>query len=275
MLEALRNNFSGILISVLIHVVLIVLLGISFDWRATPKTLQNRPNVIKAVAVDANKVLAEIEKLKRADENKKKREQARIKKLKRAEQDATRRRVAEEKKITNLKKKRLAEEKKRKTEAKKLAKLKKAKATLEKKRKAELKKQRKAEQAKRKKAEAKRKQAERKQQLAEQLAVEEKARAEAAAVGEINKYIGLIRQKVTRNWLKPAGSKKGLACIVKVRIIPGGEVVAVQVIKSSGNAVFDRSVERAVRKASPLPLPRDPAVAKRMHDIDFEFIPEA
>ena len=107
------------------------------------------------------------------------------------------------------------------------------------------------------------------------LAEEERARGEAAAQGEIDKHLALIRQKVTRNWLKPAGARKGLACTVRVQIIPGGEVVGVTIIKGSGNAIFDRSVESAVRKASPLPLPRDPAVAARMREIDFEFIPEA
>ena len=80
---------------------------------------------------------------------------------------------------------------------------------------------------------------------------------------------------MTRNWLKPTGARKGLACTVRVRTIPGGEVVGVTIIKSSGDAIFDRSVESAVRKAAPLPLPRDPAIAARMREIDFEFIPEA
>lgn len=162
-------------------------------------------------------------------------------------------------------KRKVEEEKQKKAEAKKKA--------AEAKRKAEEAK-RKASEAKRK-AEAKRREDERKKQLAEQLAAEEQAHAESAAQGEIDKYLALIKQKVTRNWLKPAGARKGLACTVRVRTIPGGEVVGVTIIKGSGNAIFDRSVESAVRKAAPLPLPRDSAVAARMREIDFVFNPEA
>jgi colicin import membrane protein len=48
--------------------------------------------------------------------------------------------------------------------------------------------------------------------------------------------------------------------VVQVRLIPGGDVVpgGVSIIKSSGNAAFDRSVEAAVYKATPLPVPSGP-----------------
>ncbi len=302
MFKAIRNNLFAVLLSIGVHVVLLLMLFLSFE--STPKlaSVQSQPNVVKATVVDASKVQAELDKLKRAEKKKHKKEQARIDKLKRAERDAKKRRAVEEKRIAELKKKRAVAEKRRAQEQKKLAKVKKEKAALEEKRKAEqkqlaeLEKKRKVEQEKQKKvqaerkvaeakhkaaekkrklAEAKRRETERKKQLAAQLEAEEQERNETAAQSEINKYQALIRQKVTRNWLRPAGARKGLACTVRVRTIPGGEVVGVIIIKGSGNAVFDRSVESAVRKAAPLPLPRDPAVAARMREIDFEFIPEA
>lgn len=306
MFKALRNNLVPVLIAIGVHAVLILLLFISFDWTPKPAAVQSQPNVVKATVVDASKVKAELDKLRRAEQKKQKQEQARVDTLKREEREAKQRRAAEEKSIAELKEKRVAEEKRRLQEQQQLAKVKKEQAALEKKREAEqqqleeLAKKRKAEQerlekteadrkaeqtrlkkaeAERKaaeaKAEAKRREDERKKQLAEQVAEEERAQAEVAALGEIDKYLALIRNKVTRNWLKPAGARKGLACTVRVRTIPGGDVVGVTIIKSSGNAIFDRSVETAVRKAAPLPLPQDPAVAGRMREIDFEFIPEA
>jgi colicin import membrane protein len=314
MFKAIRNNLVPILIALGVHVVLIMMLFIGFDWTPKPATVKNQPNVIKATAVDASKVKAELDKLKRAEQEKRQQEAARVNKLKRQEREAKQRRAAEEKRLADLKKKRVAEEKRHQQEQQRLQKIKQEKAALEKKRKAEqkrlaeLERKRKAEQEKQKQAEAKKKAAEaerkaaeakrkaaeakrreeerkaaeakrredeRKQQLAAQLEAEETERAAAAAQGEIDKYVALIRQKVTRHWLKPAGTGKGLACTVRVRTIPGGDVVGVTIIKSSGNAIFDRSVESAVRKAAPLPLPGDPAVAARMREIDFEFIPEA
>ena len=294
MKEAIRNNFGAIVFSVAVHAILLGLLVYSFDFQPERKSLAVKQNVIKAVAVDASKVQAELEKLKLADDRNKKKEKDRIAKLKREENKLRKKRTAEEKKLAKLKKKRQAEEKQRKLEQKNLAKLKKQQAALKKKQQAETKK-RKAEERKqaalkeKQQAELKKKQdaikkqqalakkkreAEKKQrqkELAQQLAAEEQAQADELAKREIDKYQVLIRQKVVRNWLKPSGTSKGLVSTVKVRLIPGGDVIDVKVIKSSGNAVYDRSVERAVRKASPLPLPKNPAIAARMYDIEFNF----
>jgi colicin import membrane protein len=48
----------------------------------------------------------------------------------------------------------------------------------------------------------------------------------------------------------------------------------VEVTKSSGDASFDRSVETAVQKAVPLPLPADPALFERFREITFVFDPD-
>ena len=64
----------------------------------------------------------------------------------------------------------------------------------------------------------------------------------------------------------------GLKCKIRVTQIAGGEVVKAEVIQSSGNLAFDRSVEAAVFKASPLPRPKDPSLFDR--EIVFIFAPE-
>lgn len=135
--------------------------------------------------------------------------------------------------------------------------------------------QRKAEEAARKQAEAERKAAEARQREAEaalkaQLAAEEeRARAQSA----LAEFIPYIQDRIQRNWLRPAGSPAGLSCLVKVKLIPGGDVVSVSVVRSSGDSVFDRSVETAVLKASPLPLPDDAALFKHFREINFNFDP--
>ena len=42
---------------------------------------------------------------------------------------------------------------------------------------------------------------------------------------------------------------------MRLRVIPGGEVVSVEVDKSSGYPNFDESLVNAVELASPLPVP--------------------
>lgn len=139
------------------------------------------------------------------------------------------------------------------------------------------------EQAEKKKREDERKKVDKQRQqqaeqtLREQLADEEKQRAAARAAKfapEADKYKAAIRQKVERNWARPSGSRKGLQCTVRVRLIPGGEVLEATVVKSSGDATFDRSVENAVRKSSPLPLPEKEELFEQFREIEFIFRPQ-
>jgi colicin import membrane protein len=135
------------------------------------------------------------------------------------------------------------------------------------------KKQREAERRK----EQKQRQQQTEQELREQLAEEEKNRAAARATRiapEADKYKAAIRQKVSRQWVRPAASRPGLQCTVRVRLVPGGEVLEAKVVSSSGDAVFDRSVESAVYKAAPLPLPEDAELFERFREIEFVFRPE-
>jgi colicin import membrane protein len=176
---------------------------------------------------------------------------------------------------TEEEKRRQAEVRKQQEEAKRKEAERKRKEEAEKKKKAEAEKQL-------REAEKKRQAAERQKQaetaLKEQLAQEERSREEAAraarAAAEADKHKAVIRQKVSRNWNRPAGSRPGLECTVRVRLVPGGEVLEAAVVRSSGDALFDRSVENAVYKASPLPLPQNPELFEYFRVIEFVFRPE-
>jgi colicin import membrane protein len=65
---------------------------------------------------------------------------------------------------------------------------------------------------------------------------------------------------------------KNLRCTLEVRLIPGGEVMAVRVIRSSGNAAFDRSVENAVYRAAPLAVPSG-SLFESFRTLTFVFDP--
>ena len=63
----------------------------------------------------------------------------------------------------------------------------------------------------------------------------------------------------------------GLTCVVRVRLGATGSVLLATVSRSSGNGAFDRSVETAVYKADPLPMPRSPALIDKFRSIEFLF----
>lgn len=131
--------------------------------------------------------------------------------------------------------------------------------------------QKKLEEQKKRKAQAE-------AQLKESLAAEETEREEAARQARADefadKYRAIIRQKVSRNWVRPGSTGKGLQCTVRVRLLASGDVLEAKVVNSSGNSLFDRSVENAVRKASPLPIPQEKDLFDYFREIEFLFNPE-
>ena len=108
-------------------------------------------------------------------------------------------------------------------------------------------------------------------EIAQQLEAEERL-LRATESGALADYQGLISQKVTRNWIRPASAAPGIECVVAVTQIPGGEVIGVQIESCNGDAVVRRSIEAAVLKSSPLPRPDDPSLFDRR--LRFTFKPE-
>lgn len=96
----------------------------------------------------------------------------------------------------------------------------------------------------------------RQQLLDEQIQLQSKQLREAQGV--INKYIALITQAISENWLIPLQSDKRLYCELMIRLGPSGTVLDVQVTRSSGDPALDKSARDAVLKASPLPVPKEP-----------------
>lgn len=73
--------------------------------------------------------------------------------------------------------------------------------------------------------------------------------------GIVDKYKALITQAIAQHWLVPSGVNKKLSSELLIRIAPGGTVLDVQIVKSSGDEALDLSARTAVFKASPLPVP--------------------
>lgn len=123
-----------------------------------------------------------------------------------------------------------------------------------------------------------------KQMMQQELAASENtninadAKASAAqsaqSQGEIDKYKTLIIQAISNKWIVPEDLEKGLEAKLLVRLAPGGMVMDVKVIKSSGNEALDRSAETAVYKASPLPVPEDAALFGKFRTINLTVRPE-
>lgn len=73
----------------------------------------------------------------------------------------------------------------------------------------------------------------------------------------INRYKAQILSKISQYWLVPKQLAQGISATLMVHLAPGGVVISVKLIKSSGNAALDRSAQTAVMQSSPLPVPVD------------------
>ena len=135
---------------------------------------------------------------------------------------------------------------------------------------------------------AAREQAAAEQALMEQMALEQaeaeiRRQEEAARAAEAAEkaaqmtaeYQDLIRAQVASVWNYPPNVSAELEVEVRLVMVPTGEVISATVTRSSGNDALDRSVEQAILKASPLPVPDDIRVFEQnFRRLTMKFRPE-
>jgi len=288
MILIIRKYPKAFVVAIVLHILMAVLVVISFDTTTMPE-IQPEVDVVQATVVNEEQVIAELNKLKAIEAKQRKDEKSRIDKLNRQAERAKRERKKEQKRLVEIEKQRkkearatkqLEKERKQSEKAARIAAAERlrheqeaAAAEAEGKRAQAI-----ADKAKSEALEALKKQRkiEENQRRREMMAADEKRAAAARnkkAQSTIRRYQALIKQKVERNWIKPTTFKKGLSCTVMVRMMPSGDVLEAKVVKSSGDPIFDRSVEQAVQKAAPLPLPPDSSLFTSFRNLRFLFNP--
>lgn len=359
--QEIRDNPLALLASIGIHLLLVALAVSGFDWDPDPVDVGSQREVIQAVTIDAERVDAELARLREADAEKarqidsirrnREREERRLTEIKQKQQ-VERKRLAsieqekraaeaalkkrqedERQRLAELKRqkqtaeadlqrkqdvdsKRLAElelqklkavealerqkqeavealEQQKRVAAEELERQKKVAAAelkkrqeAEKKRLAEIERKKRVEAERLVKLEAKRKAedevarrredeaAQRRREMEVETARQD-AERERLMESTAGRFVVIIKGRVTASWLRPPGLPKGLSCLLKISLNPFGEVLDVTIVRSSGNTLFDRSAEAAVKKASPLPVPPDLSIYNRyFREFQFLFKPE-
>ena len=122
-------------------------------------------------------------------------------------------------------------------------------------------------------------------QLRAQEAAEAKAReaAQAQALAQvravrkartIDDFKQRIQSKIQSYVRVPQQLNGNPEAVFKVDLLPNGEVSRTTLVRSSGQPVYDLEVERAILKASPLPLPNDKEIAAAFRDdLTLKFRP--
>ncbi len=247
-----------LVIALILHICLIIFLFIHLpakNFRLPGPVAKQPTKIVQATAVDERQIKAQVAKIKHERAQKRAHERARIRRLQAKAEAARRARLAEQRRIAKLKAQHLAIQKQKTAEAARLK-------ALQKKR------------AKALQAQAQRLQ---KKLLQQQLSSEETqlAKAKAAEVsGVIDRYKAGILRAIGQNWVVPGGANKNLSSLYLIQLAPGGVVVDIKLLRSSGNPALDRSAKVAILKASPLPVPKDPALFDNFRELRLTVSPK-
>lgn len=254
-----------LVIALVLHICLIVFLFIHLpatNYRLPGPVAKEQPKIVQATAVDEKQIKAQVARIKRLKAQKRARERARIRRLeakaaaaRKARFAARKARLAEQKRIANLKAQQLKIKQQKSQEAASL----------------------KALQAKRAKVLKAQEQQLQQKLMQQQLSSEQNQLAKAKAVqqrGLIDRYKAGILRAIGQQWVVPGGASKDLSSVYLIQLAPGGVVIAVKLLRSSGNTALDRSAKVAILKASPLPVPKDPALFDNFRELRLTVSPK-
>ncbi len=116
-------------------------------------------------------------------------------------------------------------------------------------------------------------------ETADDLAAETQGIQQAAAVSArlkaVDEYKGRIQLKIKGLLINPPTLHGKPEAVYRVDLLPNGEVTRATLLRSSGQPGYDRAVESAILKASPLPLPPDRDAAAAFRDgLELKFRPD-
>lgn len=282
-----ETSDTAIGVSVVLHIILflvVIIFLVESSPKRQPQTIvqvtNNQKPIVNAQVISSKAVENEV---KRLDDIKREKEQAEIN---RQNELLRQKRLAEQKRKQALAEAKLAKEKAEKAHLERLKEEKRLADLKKKQQQEKLKKQKQAQEKAKQLAEEKERQKQLEalknlglsgldqqinQAAIDQKQKEQQAQAQQQRLSESEKYQALIRQVVQSNWIDPQSLSQEKVVWLKISLDQNGEVKSVSVSKSSGNGVFDRQAVMAVRKSSPLPLPKDEKLKQEFQNITMSF----
>lgn len=82
------------------------------------------------------------------------------------------------------------------------------------------------------------------------MAADEEAEMQASEDADLlAQYTAMIAQQMHQTWKLPPSARRDMLALLKIRMLPTGDIISVTVLQSSGNEAFDQSAMLAVEKA--------------------------
>lgn len=233
MTQGLRAFSLPIVLSVAIHAVLLVLVAWGWDASNEHKPRVYRPQHIEAklVQMEARDTAPQVQ----ADPERQVIDLTRQRELQRAEEERRQREAEAQRRQQREREQKAEAEAERKREAER-------RRQEEERRRAEAERQRQEAERQR------REEQERQRRIEEAQAQEEARQAAELAASQTQSYMAMMRERIERNWSRPPSARRGMTAELLINLVPTGQVVNVTVVRSSGDAAFDRAAEQAVRR---------------------------
>lgn len=95
------------------------------------------------------------------------------------------------------------------------------------------------------------------QALADALALEEQKQKTEQERIQVQSYLQQIRADIESKWSRPPSARNGMQVTLTIQLVPSGEVIAVEIVKRSGNDAFDTSAVNAVHKVQVFSVPEE------------------
>lgn len=287
-LKSERQEYGvGFMVSLSLHILIGSFFILSLQQGISPEALtKQKADIVQAVIIDENRVVAEVERLKikeqtqksliateiaKAEEARKVREQEQIK-IEKLKQEMAKAKALEMERLADIK---LAKEK----EKKQLEAIKQQKEK-EQKKLAALDDQRQVEQDRVNQMRLEReKEEKRKEQLKKQEAANRAAALKAEALASENRSrVMREAERILEEWKISVRNNKretlelaaDLYCTLSVVLLPDGSFHEVRILESSGNSIFDDSVIHAVYK-TPISMPEDIAIRDELKHFTLRY----
>lgn len=270
-LPSFRKPF---IIAVALHIMLLVILIYQLPMRNQQVAMSNNQSIIHATALNSQQVQQAMQAIQQRQHKQRDIEMARLKRLQAEAKVAKQTRLREQRRLAKMKaqqKLALAQQKKRRRQQQLAKQRARAQAKI-------------AAAARRKKqqlanaAKVAHQQQHLQQQLLQQQLQKEKKLLSAAntnaMAGVIDRFKAQIIQAIGQQWVVPSDVNHKLSCQFLIRVAPGGVVLAVKLLRSSGNTALDRSAQVAIYKASPLPVPKNPAIFDQFRELRLTVSPK-
>ncbi len=113
------------------------------------------------------------------------------------------------------------------------------------------------------------------QQKGEAQEFQARAAAEAVAAKQrqVAEFAERISKRIRSRLVLPPGLNGNPEAVYSVTLLPGGEVVEVKLVKSSGVPAYDTAVQDAIYAANPFPVPSDPDLFEKFRQANYRFRP--